>query len=455
MLAAGMTLTLCGIGLGFDDLIRIGALVLLLPLISRLLTRRQRVSVTVRRASHPALVGVGQPASVLVSLQNEGTRPTPVLLAQEHVAPALGDAARVVVPSIRRGRSWEFGYPIRATRRGRHLVGPLELHRRDVFGLALSTIVLPEAVELVALPVVQPLAGSSVTIGTGTEGTNPTQVALHGEDDASLRGYQQGDDLRRIHWPVTAHRGELMVRQEGRPTLRRALVVIGGYAAPPVGGAVGGAAGGAAGGRGHGRGTAAGSSALDWMIEALASVSVHLAATGYALHVLTPETLQADTASVRLSPTQALRTLAVVEPDRRGHPGLRGRLTAAARELAGQGGVVVTAVSDHDEATVHDVLSMKGGTAPGVLFVLDSPSFATGRTDGPGGSDGTGDWGGPAGWGAGSGTASTRAQQLTGLARSGGWRAVAVRRGDSVRTHWSALTVSAAAAAPERAGTTR
>lgn len=416
MLAAGMTLTVCGVGLGFDDLVRIGALAMLLPLISRLVARRERVSVTVRRASHPTLVGVGQPASVLVSLHNEGARPTPVLLAEEHVGLGLGDRARVVVPSIRRGRHWEFGYPIRPTRRGRHVVGPLTLHRRDVFGLAASTVVLPEVVELVALPVVQPLAGSSVTIGTGTEGTNPTLVALHGEDDASLRGYQQGDDLRRIHWPVTAHRGELMVRHEGRPTLRRALVVIGGYAAAPVGDAAG---------RGPAREAAAASDVLDWMVEALASVSVHLAETGYALHVLTPDTLEAATASVRLSPAQALRALAVVEPDDRGHPGLRARITAAARELAGQGGVVVTAVSDHDEATVHEILSIKGGTAPGVLFVLDSASFGVGGSD------------------AGSGEASARARQLTGLARSGGWRAVVVRRGDSVSTHWSALTASA------------
>ncbi|MBK8458799.1 MAG: DUF58 domain-containing protein [Micropruina sp.] len=47
-----------------------------------------------------------------------------------------------------------------------------------------------------------------------------------------MRGYQQGDDLRRIHWPVTAHRGELMVRHRGQPTLRRAVIVLGGYAAP-------------------------------------------------------------------------------------------------------------------------------------------------------------------------------------------------------------------------------
>ena len=240
MLAAGMTLTVSGVGLGFDDLVRIGALAMLLPLLSRLLARRERPTLRVRRATHPPLVGVEQPATVVVTLHNPGARPTPALLAQEHLGHGLGTDARVVVPSLRPGRGWDFGYPIRPARRGRHLVGPLTLYARDVFGLAAATVVLPDVVEVVALPTLHPLVGSSVTIGTGVEGSNPTLVALHGEDDASLRGYQQGDDLRRIHWPVTAHRGELMVRHEGRPTLRRAVIVVGGYAAPPVGARPGG-----------------------------------------------------------------------------------------------------------------------------------------------------------------------------------------------------------------------
>src|SRR5699024_9910325 len=112
--------------------------------------------------------------------------------------------------------------------------------------------------------------------------------------------------------------------------------------------------------------------ALDWMIEALAAVSIHLAGTGYGLHVLTPETLDAGTASVRVEPAQVLRALALVEPDRSERTSPRSRMATAARELAGQGGVVVTAVSDHDEASAHEVLSIMGGTTPGVLFVLDS-----------------------------------------------------------------------------------
>lgn len=55
----------------------------------------------------------------------------------------------------------------------------------------------------------------------------PHMVALHGEDDQTVREYRDGDDLRRIHWPASARTGELMVRQEDRPAKRRAVVILG------------------------------------------------------------------------------------------------------------------------------------------------------------------------------------------------------------------------------------
>ena len=398
MLAAGMTLTVSGAGLGFDDLVRIGALAMALPLLSLLICRRQRVTLSVFRTCHPPVIAVGCSATVEVTLHHRGSRATPVLLAYEQVGARLGAPARALVPVLGAEARWSFGYPILPVRRGAHLLGPLHLHRRDVFGLVTATTVLPEAAEIIVLPPVHPLEGASPTAGTGTEGTRPTLVALHGQDDASLRGYQQGDDLRRIHWPVTAHRGELMVRHEGQPTLRRAVIVLGGYAAPS---------------------SSDDCPSLDWMVEALGSVAVHLAGQGYALHVLTPDTLEAATAVLRLTPAQALRALAVVAPATGADPP-RAPLMAAARELAGEGGVVVTAIGDHDEPMAHEVLSLKSGTTPGLLFVVDVASFAPS----------------PAGSRAG------RSQELAGLARSGGWRVAVVRRGDSVAAAWTELGAS-------------
>ena len=56
-----------------------------------------------------------------------------------------------------------------------------------------------------------------------------------GEDFFTLREYQQGDDLRRVHWPSSAKRDELMIRQLEMPWQSRALVVLDpGSAVPPA-----------------------------------------------------------------------------------------------------------------------------------------------------------------------------------------------------------------------------
>ena len=47
-----------------------------------------------------------------------------------------------------------------------------------------------------------------------------------GEDFFTLREYQLGDDLRRVHWPSSAKRDELMIRQLEMPWQSRALIVL-------------------------------------------------------------------------------------------------------------------------------------------------------------------------------------------------------------------------------------
>jgi uncharacterized protein (DUF58 family) len=45
-------------------------------------------------------------------------------------------------------------------------------------------------------------------------------------DDASLRDYRSGDDLRRVHWRTSARLGELMVRQDERAARRPVSVLL-------------------------------------------------------------------------------------------------------------------------------------------------------------------------------------------------------------------------------------
>ncbi|MDZ7734031.1 MAG: DUF58 domain-containing protein [Acidimicrobiia bacterium] len=55
---------------------------------------------------------------------------------------------------------------------------------------------------------------------------HPNSLGRTGEDFYALRHYVIGDDLRRVHWPATAHHDELMVRQDELPWQGRATVLV-------------------------------------------------------------------------------------------------------------------------------------------------------------------------------------------------------------------------------------
>ena len=51
-------------------------------------------------------------------------------------------------------------------------------------------------------------------------------MGVGGSDDASVREFRHGDDLRKIHWRSTARTGAMMVRQEERPWHGESLVLL-------------------------------------------------------------------------------------------------------------------------------------------------------------------------------------------------------------------------------------
>ena len=107
-------------------------------------------------------------------------------------------------------------------------IGPLEAERSDPFGLARRSTAIAPVTELTVYPridTVRPLPDSP---GRDRHHTTPraAAVGLTGEDFYALRAYQQGDDLRRVHWPSTARRDEIMIRQNEVPWQGRATIVL-------------------------------------------------------------------------------------------------------------------------------------------------------------------------------------------------------------------------------------
>jgi uncharacterized protein (DUF58 family) len=104
---------------------------------------------------------------------------------------------------------------VTALRRGRHETGPISVEVVDAFALVRSSRTLSGTGDLVALPaiVAVPAPPTSADGGVAASADARRGVA-RGIEDQIPREWRSGDGIRRVHWRATAHRGDLMVRQE-------------------------------------------------------------------------------------------------------------------------------------------------------------------------------------------------------------------------------------------------
>ena len=393
--AAGVTLALGGMLLGFADLTRIGVLLVVLPLAAYLLSRRRPPSIAIGRTISPARIRLDERAEVRVTFQNRGTRRSPLFLAEERLDYALGDRPRFVLPRMEPGGGRLLTYSIRSQVRGKHVLGPIALRQRDPFGLTHVSMTLRSTTEVLVLPRIEELGEARPRgDGIGSEGEVPHLVSSHGEDDVTIRPYQDGDELRRVHWPATAHRGEIMVRQEDRPSRRRAVLLLDSRAKAHVG--VGSA------------------SSFEWAVSAIASIMVQLTGQGYAVHLVSDETVRDGTATratQRMDVQQSLASLALASV---GTPSQFEDVIRTGHWLAANGGVVVAVVAAHDEDALRRLATVRQLGSTGVLFLLDADSWGARR----------------------SATDDPTTRRLATTIGSVGWRTHPVRAGQSVSSAW-------------------
>jgi len=99
------------------------------------------------------------------------------------------------------------------TRRGLYRLGPWSLQTNDPLGFVTITLTYPQTEAIVIYPPVVALPEITLPRGLVVGSSERRRQALEATLDAArTRGYQPGDPLRQIHWPSTAHRGELIVR---------------------------------------------------------------------------------------------------------------------------------------------------------------------------------------------------------------------------------------------------
>ncbi|MFD4635300.1 DUF58 domain-containing protein [Streptomyces sp. NPDC058284] len=418
-LAAGVAAAICAYVLGQGDLLRVGLLLAVLPLVCATVLFRTRYRVAGSRRLSPSRVPAGAEARVHLRMDNISRLPTGLLMLQDRVPYVLGPRPRFVLDRVEAGGRREVSYRVRSDLRGRYPLGPLQLRLTDPFGMCeltrsfstYDTLTVIPRVE--ALPPVR-LTGEAKGYGDGRN----RSLALAGEDDVIPRGYRHGDDLRRVHWRSTARYGELMVRREEQPQRARCTVLLDT--------------------RGIGFRGAGPDSAFEWAVSGTASALVHMLERGFSVRLLTDTGTSvpgegsdgfagasqesADAAGLMMD------TLAVID-----HSDGTGLSRAYDVLRGGNEGLLVAFLGDLDEeqATVAAKMRQRSGSA--VAFVLDGAAWAQGPGAGP------------------SGAGDARARML----REAGWTALVVVPGARLEELWRQADHARTSAGPApTAGTT-
>jgi len=356
LLAAGFAAGLCAVVLNERDLLRVSAFVVALPLLAAWLATRARVGLHAARFLFPGRVQVGSATEVRLELRSAGRLPTGGLLLEDTVPYALGSRPRFVVERLPRSTTTALRYPLKPVMRGIQQVGPLMARVTDPFGLVEYDRELAGRSRLVVVPRVFPLNGlpSGSGMGAGDDGSIRLRSG-QGEDDAVVREYRQGDDLRKVHWRSTARRDELMVRVEERPWRGGTTVLLDHRLTAH---------------RGSGP-----TSSLEWAVSMTASVCLHLHRFGHQIRLVSDDgrVLAGGSGDGGHSDAVVLDALAALQPSHR-------------RELAigldpGAGQEVIAILGGCTPAVVDGLVRFRPRGMRSLAVVLDVSAWAGATED--------------------------------------------------------------------------
>ena len=222
--------------LGRKDVLALSLFLGMLPLLSSLAMWLFKPRVLLKRSVDPALVTVGDAASVTLRVRRRSpfggprrgpgtgaTRDRAAVEVHETVDPLLGTDRDFSVPVS----GVPVGYTVRPRRRGIHELGPATVRVQDPFGVVSEILDVAERTSLHVAPEPVELTELASTRMRETGG-DPSRRAQPqpGPDNVTTREYRHGDPMRRVHWAASARHGRLMVRQEDPRSTRKAVLVL-------------------------------------------------------------------------------------------------------------------------------------------------------------------------------------------------------------------------------------
>jgi len=223
---AGLALLLLWYALGDTELL-LAALFLIIAQVGALaLVRLRQARLEVNRRLGSATVHDGDTTTVTLLIENQSRRAVGNISIEDDVN-QLG-VASFEVARLRKGESTTASYRVTCRPRGVYRVGPTMVSASDPLGLAETRMPAGPVDRIVVYPALEELSGFPIVRGQdpAMQASRPEHSRRGGEDFYTLREYQRGDDLRRVHWPSSAKTDELMIRQLETPWQSRALVLL-------------------------------------------------------------------------------------------------------------------------------------------------------------------------------------------------------------------------------------
>jgi len=191
-------------------------------LLNSYLSRIWMAGLEAQRFGSGQILEIGDAAELQVEVRNTTGVTIPWMLLEDALSrKALTEipvririeGARLKLARLPAGASELLQYRVRFLRRGYYQIGPALLETGDVFGLNRRFRVAADPHFFVVLPKVLPLQGYNLA---SRRPIGKIRIAHRLFEDptrlASIRPYQQGDPLNRLHWRATARTGQLHSR---------------------------------------------------------------------------------------------------------------------------------------------------------------------------------------------------------------------------------------------------
>lgn len=224
---SGLAMWLVARIIGSPGLEVVGLGLAALPAIAALFVRWGHQRIAIRRRLSDVRVAPGTRVAVHIEVENRSSASTSFLMLEDRLPSALGRSARLVVAGIPGHRSQQISYTVLPQSRGRYQLGPLLVDVSDPFALIRQRLEFDEREELLVTPEIEDLSATpESSFGANVGASRTRNLFRTGEEYYTTRQYQEGDDLRRIHWPSVARTGALMIRQDESSRRSSGLVFL-------------------------------------------------------------------------------------------------------------------------------------------------------------------------------------------------------------------------------------